>query len=119
MCCDTAGDYEEAIRLYTRSLDHFLAAIQCMTTLLTYKGTLYACWLYVYSYKDKFSDEQSEDRKDALRAKVAKYMSRAEELKSLLRDGRPRIATKEELIPCQQLSKLKITSHPVTKLLAH
>ena len=29
VCCDTAGDYEKAISLYTKSLNHFMAAIHC------------------------------------------------------------------------------------------
>jgi hypothetical protein len=56
-------------------------------------------WFYT------FSDEESAERKDALRGKVTKYMSRAEELKTLVRDGRPRVASGDELIPNQLLSK--------------
>ena len=52
-------------------------------------------------------DEDNEDRKSALRSKVTKYITRAEELKTLVRDGRPRIASGDELIPSQQLSKFK------------
>ena len=55
------------------------------------------------------SDEDSEERKDALRGKVTKYMSRAEELKTLLREGRPRVASGDELIPNQLLSKFVIS----------
>ena len=51
------------------------------------------------------SDEETEERKDALRSKVTKYMSRAEELKTLVREGRPRVASGDELIPNQLLSK--------------
>ena len=51
-----------------------------------------------------YSDEESEERKDALRGKVTKYMSRAEELKTLVREGRPRVASGDELIPNQLLS---------------
>lgn len=79
VCCDTSGEYEKAIRLYTQSLNHFLAAIHY---------------------------ENAEERKAALRAKVTKYMSRAEELKSLVRDGRPRVASGDELIPSQHLIQL-------------
>ena len=50
------------------------------------------------------SDEESDERKDALRVKVTKYMSRAEELKTLVREGRPRVASGDELIPNQLLS---------------
>ena len=50
-------------------------------------------------------DEETEERKDALRTKVTKYMSRAEELKTLVREGRPRVASGDELIPNQLLSK--------------
>ncbi|XP_063679203.1 serine/threonine-protein kinase ULK3-like isoform X3 [Bolinopsis microptera] len=79
VCRDNEGDYENAIRLYTKSLDHFMAAIH---------------------YED------SEERKDALRGKVTKYMSRAEELKTLLREGRPRVASGDELIPNQLLIQI-------------
>ncbi|KAL5260033.1 hypothetical protein ACHWQZ_G010221 [Mnemiopsis leidyi] len=79
VCRDNEGDYENAIRLYTKSLDHFMAAIHY---------------------------EESKERKDALRSKVTKYMSRAEELKTLVREGRPRVASGDELIPNQLLIQI-------------
>jgi len=81
--CDKAGEYQTAVQYYKQSLDHFIAAIHY---------------------------EESDERKEALRAKVNKYMSRAEELQTLLRDGRPRLASGDELIPCQTLMQMSSTS---------
>lgn len=65
---DREGDYEEAISCYCQSVEHFTAAI-------------------------KYSDSQKD--KQCLRTKVDQYLSRAEELKLILKPDSPLILPEE------------------------